>query len=70
MLERFPEKLRLLRNRHELSQQQLANHFGFSKNYVSALENGRKKPSLELAYKLSVLFQVTLDQLVRDDLDV
>ena len=71
MIQRFPEKLRALRHRHGMTQKQLADMLGFSTEvYISALENGKRKPGTELVLKLANIFGVTTDQLMRDDLEV
>ena len=38
--------------------------------YLSRVETGKQQPSLELAMKVAHVFNVTVDQLVRDDLDL
>lgn len=70
-MQRFGEKLRILRNRHGMSLRQLADELGFSsRGYVGDLESGRKKPSLEVALKIARLFNVSVDLLVKDELEV
>jgi transcriptional regulator with XRE-family HTH domain len=71
MIKRFPEKLRTLRQRRGMTQKQLAELLGFSTEvYISALENGRRKPGTELVLRLATIFGVTTDQLMRDELEV
>jgi len=70
-MQRFGEKLRVLRNRHGMSLRQLSDDLGFSsRGYVGDLESGRKKPSLEVALKIARLFDVSLDSLVKDELEL
>lgn len=70
-MERFGEKLRLIRTRRGMSLRQLANELGFnSHGYVGDLESGRKKPSLEVALKIARLFNVSIDSLVKDEMEV
>ena len=46
----------------------LALALGFpSHSYVSEIETGKKLPATELIIKLADLFQVTVDDLVRDE---
>jgi DNA-binding XRE family transcriptional regulator len=37
---------------------------------VGDLESGRKNPSVEVALKISRLFNVSLDQLLKDELEL
>jgi transcriptional regulator with XRE-family HTH domain len=70
-MERFPEKLRALRLRHDMSQQKLAHELGLvSQAFIHKLETGQKKPNAELLVKLSRLFGVSVDVLVKDELEV
>ncbi len=69
-MKRFGEKLRILRERNSITQRQLAEQLGFTNAYVSYLESGRKKPNVELVLKIADIFQVTTDELVRDELEV
>jgi len=70
-MERFGEKLRTLRKRSGLTLRQLAAMLGHSSHsYVTNLERGERKPSAEMAVKIANLFNVTTDQLLRDELEV
>ena len=70
-MRRFGEKLRVIRTRHGMSLRQLADVLGFnSHGYVGDLESGRKKPSLEVALKIARLFDVSVDSLVKDEMEV
>jgi transcriptional regulator with XRE-family HTH domain len=70
MLEKFPKKLRLLREQHGLSHEQLARQLGIAKSYISHLENGKRKPGTEISIKIATYFGITVDALVRDELDL
>jgi DNA-binding XRE family transcriptional regulator len=49
--------------------QNLADTLGFTwRGSVGDLESGRNKPSVEVALKISRLFNVLLDQLLKDEL--
>jgi transcriptional regulator with XRE-family HTH domain len=50
-----------------MSQQQLADELGFSGVYEHYLETGKKKPNAELLLKLSRLFDVPVDVLLKDE---
>ena len=70
-MRRFGEKLRTLRKQHGMTQHELAVRLGFaSQGYIHFLETGKKLPNAVLLVKIANLFQVTTDQLMRDELDV
>jgi transcriptional regulator with XRE-family HTH domain len=69
-MQRFPEKLRTLRQKHGITQQQLGDRFGFSDVYVYYLETGKRKPTAELVLKLAKFFNVTTDALLDDARDL
>jgi putative transcriptional regulator len=46
-----------------LTQQQLAEHLGVSRQTVISIENGRHRPSLDLAFDLAEFFEVTIEEL-------
>lgn len=50
---------------------ELAEAVGYTAySYISEVETGKLKPSLEFALKVSRLFNVTTDQLLKDELEV
>jgi len=70
-IQRFGEKLRTLRTQHGLTLKELAHHFGFSAHsYIVALEAGQKPPSIEFVLGVARLFNVTTDQLLKDELEL
>ena len=70
-MQRFGEKLRTLRSQRNMTLRELAERLGFrSHGFVGDLESGRKKPSVELAVEIARLFDVSVDQLVKDELEV
>ena len=72
-MERFGEKLRALRIQRELTVRELAVVLGYaasSHSYISEIETGRRVPKVEFVLKAARFFQVTTDQLVRDDLEM
>ena len=52
------ESLRLLRIFHDLKAIDLAKKLSISQSYLSEIENGKKKPSLELIEKYSEVFKI------------
>lgn len=70
-MQRFGEKLRRLRKRHGLTQKELAQELGIAaQSFINALETGKKQPSVEVLVKISRLFQVSMDQLAKDELEI
>jgi transcriptional regulator with XRE-family HTH domain len=54
-----------------MTQRALADALGFAaQSYVNALETGKKIPNAALLLKVSTLFGVPTDHLLRDDLDL
>lgn len=50
-----------------LTQQELGERAGVSRQTIIAIENGRYSPRLELAFRLSDVFDMTVEQLFRHD---
>ena len=70
-MQRFGEKLRILRREHGLSLKALALRLGLSAHgYISELESGKKKPTAEFVLNAARLFDVSTDQLLKDELDL
>lgn len=71
VVQRFGTKLRALRKRRNLSITELATLLGYtSHGYISEIETGKKLPTIELALKIARLFDVTTDELLKDELDI
>lgn len=62
----FSEKLIRLRRERGLSQEQLADQLGVTRQSVSKWESGAAMPELVKLISLSEMFDVTLDYLVKD----
>ena len=70
-MEKFGEKLRTLRQRRGLTLRQLASMLGMgAHSHLANIETGKNKPTADLIVKIADLFQVTTDQLMRDELEV
>lgn len=65
----FSEKLLELRRREGLSQEQLADRLGVTRQSVSKWESGTAAPELTKLIALSDLFGVSVDYLVKDRLE-
>jgi len=59
-------RLRAIRGRRELTQQVVSERAGISSAFLSFLENGRKKGSLETYHKLAGALEIRLDELFRE----
>ena len=57
-------KLKELRAKRNLTQQQVADHIGCSSVVYSRYENGIRQPSIEVILRLADLFGVTVDALL------
>lgn len=65
----FSEKLTALRRQAGMSQEQLADRLGVTRQSVSKWEGGAAQPELSKLVALSELFQVSVDYLVKDYLE-
>lgn len=69
-MRRFGEKLYQLRIRRGLTLAELGNLLSVHNTFVSQLEKGRKVPNAEMILRVADTFDVTTDQLMRDELDL
>ena len=60
-------ELRVFRARHEMSQAELAEKLGVSRQTVNAIETGRYDPSLSLAFKVAALFARPIEEIFHSD---
>lgn len=71
IIQRFGEKLHALRTAHGLTLTELAQALGYrAHGYISELEAGKKLPTVEFAVIVAKFFDITIDQLLRDDVDL
>lgn len=63
----FGEKLKHERAKRGWSQEELAEKLFVSRQSVSKWENGQNYPSIEIIIKMSDLFGLTIDELLRSD---
>lgn len=61
------EKIYELRNQHNLSQGDLANELNISRQSISKWENNNSTPDLEKIVKLAEIFNVSLNELIKDE---
>ena len=62
-MEKFHEKLKMLRKKKGLTQQEIADEIGINRGSYSNWEKGKREPSFENLVKLADLFDVSLDWL-------
>lgn len=63
----FTEKLQKLRKSNGMSQENLAEAVGVSRQAVSKWESGQSYPEMDKLIAISELFQISLDSLVKDE---
>jgi len=56
-------KLKVFRAKHNFTQEGLAQKVATTRQTIIAIEKGKYNPSLELAFKLSKLFKVKIEDL-------
>lgn len=54
----------------EMTQQQLADHVGVTRQTIVAIEKGKYSPTLELAFRISAVFRVPLEDVFTYKKDV
>ncbi len=58
------EALRLIRVYHDMRQSETAEKLGISNSYLSEIEKGRKKPTLEIVEKYSTVFRIPMSSIL------
>ena len=53
--------------RDEMTQQELADRIGVTRQTVNAIELGKYSPSLEIAFRIAAVFRVPLDRVFQYD---
>lgn len=69
-MEKFHEKLKMLRKKKGLTQQEVADFFGIQQAVYQKWESGNRKPSYENLSMLACIFDVSIDYLLGDYLVV
>lgn len=61
-------KIRMLRFlKDEMTQQQLGEAVGVTRQTVAAIESGKYSPTLQLAFRIANVFDLTLDEVFKYD---
>lgn len=63
----FAQKIRSYRQINHWTQQEVANKLTVSRKTISSWENGRSYPDIFMLVRISDLYQVSLDNLLRED---
>ena len=66
----FSEKLKLLRKENDLTQEGLAEKLNVSRQAITKWECGEGLPDIENLKQISTLFDVSIDELVKEDIEV
>jgi transcriptional regulator with XRE-family HTH domain len=70
-IRRFGEKLRTLRIERGMTVRELTSVLGYTGyGYIHGIELGKNKPTADLVLRVALLFNVSTDQLLRDELEV
>jgi len=70
-VQRFGEKVHALRTYREMTVRDLAQALGYTAHsYVGDVENGKRRPTADFVLKVALLFGVSTDTLMRDDLEL
>lgn len=59
-------KLKVLRAERDMTQADLADSLAVSRQTINAIEKGKFDPSLPLAFKISKLFELPIEQIFDD----
>lgn len=60
----YDRALKLIRQYHRLSQVELADQLDLSNSFISELESGAKKPSVEILERYAVQFHIPVSSLL------
>lgn len=60
-------RIKVLRAERNMTQAELAAEVQVSRQTINAIETGKFDPSLQLAFKISKLFQLPIENIFQDD---
>lgn len=66
----FNENLKMLRKEKKLTQEELAERLNVSRQAITKWESGDGTPDIENLKQISILFNTTIDELVKEEKDV
>lgn len=60
-------RIKYYRNLKKISQTVLADKFGINRQYLSRIECGNAKPSIDLLFRIADILEVNISLIVKDD---
>lgn len=63
------DKIKLIRYKHDMSQDELACVLDINRNYLSRIETNKSYPTMEVLIKLAKYFNISVDNLLGINLD-
>jgi len=60
-------RLKVLRAERDMTQADLANHLDVSRQTINAIEKGKFDPSLPLAFRMSKLFELPIEDIFENE---
>ncbi|MUP44841.1 transcriptional regulator [Gramella sp. BOM4] len=60
-------RLKILRAENDMTQAQLADETGVSRQTINAIEKGKFDPSLPLAFRFARLFKLSIEEIFQDE---
>lgn len=64
------EYLKTKRLEFKMTQQEVASYLNISCQSISKWENGQSLPSLEILARISILYQISIDEMLRENDDL
>lgn len=56
----YSNNLYYIRNERKVTQTQMANDLGISRQAISKIENGERNPSLDMAYRIAAYYNLSV----------
>lgn len=69
-MSRIGEKLRTLRQQAGLTTRQLGEILEVDSTYIVRIENGQRRPSIEVVANMARYFKISSDRLIMDELEL